>query len=1004
VYDQLDPEEAARIDAICDQFEQAWKKTKSGGPVPRLASFLGLDDRTNRDVLSQELNALDKACRERYGVAVDAGEAAGNEVIADTRPLAQETDVPPNRSANWPKIPGLELLGILGSGGMGVVFKARQTTLDRVVAVKLLRDDYRVDSEQRERFLREARAVARLRHPHLVQVYEFGEVPDAGGVVSHPYLVLEYISGGNVADVLRGTPQPPKEAARLVETLAEAVHYAHQEGVVHRDLKPANVLLQRLQGNADEPTESIGNPRTTSIQSLTHDLCAKLTDFGLAKFLTGSDLTRTMTLLGTPSYMAPEQAAGKSDQITIAVDIYGLGAILYEMLTGRPPFVADTVDATLRLVREDEPVPPRRLQPTVPRDLETICLKCLRKEPGRRYATAQEIADDLRRFLRGEPVRARPVGSIERIAVWCRRKPVVAGLITALMLVFLAGSAGVIWQWQRATNNAADANKNAIAYARERDIARQETERAEHHLRIVRERVDQLNRLGRVLLRQPGQYRTGQAVLEEALAFYRELLPDEGNDPAVRRAAAQLYHQSADIYRTLGQANKAAEAFQLQANLLASLVKDEPANRDLRLDLADSHRYRGNELITIGKSVEAREAYNQAIKLHEGLLNEVPDNAAYQVALANTLLNSSNLLWREGQAAALESTYLRILELGRAAVRGAPNNHRFKAELALELIGQGLFFMDNARNSEAEAAFREALDIHQKLLAGGQLKGYIEGYVARNLDCLGRLLAATGQTREAETSFRAAVNLLDQQVKDLPESAYPRAQLASALAALADLLKEPDRRPEVEQIRRRVIQLYEPLRVASSDIPDVRGNLAKSYLDLVRLLWELGRQSEAAEPYRKARELDPQDASVNNELAWFLATCPEPRLRDAALAVQLSTRAIAAAPQSGNFRNTLGVAHYRNGDDKAAIAELETSMKLRAGGDASDWFFLSMAHWRSGNHEKARTFFDRAVQWMDKYKPHDDELRRFRSEAEAMVANKGVGSKPARHEIFVMNY
>ena len=357
---------------------------------------------------------------------------------------------------------------------------------------------------------------------------------------------------------------------------------------------------------------------------LTADLCAKVTDFGLAKFLAGGDLTHSGDVLGTPSYMAPEQAAGKSAPITAAVDVYGLGAILYEALTGRPPFAAATVDATLGLVRQDEPVPPRRLQPTVPRDLETICLKCLRKEAGRRYATAQDLADDLRRFQAGEPVRARPVGTAERVIVWCRRKPGFAGLLAALVLVFLAGSSGVLWQWQRAARNAAEAQQNAAAFRRERDTARQEKARAEHHLRIVRDRVDRLNRLGSDLLRRPGQYRTGQAVLEEALAFYQELLPDEGNDPRVRREAAQLFGQVAEIHHTLDQAAKAAEAWGRQASLLTSLLEEEPASKALRMELADSHRWRGNALRDLGKAREAREAYDQAARLQEALAARVP--------------------------------------------------------------------------------------------------------------------------------------------------------------------------------------------------------------------------------------------------------------------------------------------------------------------------------------------------------------------------------------------
>jgi serine/threonine protein kinase len=988
-YEQLTPEEAAHIDAVCDCFERVWKDVKAGGAVPRLASYVGHSHGAARAVLFQELTALDRACRERYGLAVCADESrdVGAKVVAvpATR-RRNRADVPAVRPVDWPKFPGLELVGVLGHGGMGVVFKARQATLDRDVAVKFLRDDHRADPGRRERFLQEAWAVARLRHPHLVQVYEFGEVPTAGGAMSQPYLVLEYMPEGSLADLLRGAPQPPKEAARLIETLAGAIHYAHQQGIIHRDLKPANILLQRAEVEAEGPAEGVRGPRASSPRPLTADFCAKVTDFGLAKFRAGSDLTQSGEVLGTPSYMAPEQAAGKSVPITAAVDVYGLGAVLYEVLTGRPPFAAATPDATLGQVRQDEPVPPRRLQPTVPRDLEIVCLKCLRKEAGRRYATALDLADDLRRFRAGEPIRARPVGTLERLVGWCRRQPRVAGLLAALVLVLLTGSAGVLWQWQRASRNAADAEQNAAAFRRQRDMARQEKERAEHHLQRVRARVDRLRGLGGDLLHRPGQYRTGQAVLEQALAFYQDMLPEEGNDPRVRREAAQLFQQVATIHHTLGHVGKAAEARGHLVNLLTSLLAEEPANTALRIELANSQRWLGNALRDLSKPREAREAYDQAARFYEELLRESPDKASYQAALANTLLNMTTLLSHRDQAKELEPLYHRILELDRAAVRAAPSYPRFHAELALALEAQGLFLLDTGRASQAEAAVREALAIHQRLLTAGHLKGYIERYVARNFVDLGRILAAAGRAEEAEQSYRKAVNLLNPLVEGFPESALARSELAETLAGLADLLQDPDRRPEIEEIYRRVICHYETLQAGFPEIPHYRLRLVQSYLKLIGLLCELGRQAEAAEPYRKAVELDSEDPAVNNELAWFLATSPEPGLRDAARAVRLAKKAVAAQPQCGAYRNTLAVAHYRNGDDKAAVAELERAMRRRTGGDSFDWFFLAMAHWHLGDQDQARTWFDRAVQWMDRHKPHDDELRRFRAEAEAMLA------------------
>jgi tetratricopeptide (TPR) repeat protein len=981
-YDQVSPEAAAHIDAVCDRFEQAWKAVPGGAAVPNLSTFLDDCPEAERRVLNRELTALDHACRQRYGAPLrlqdNQDQTAAAEALARTR-LAPDSPLGfPIGRANYPSLPGLEILEFLGTGGMGVVFKARQPTLDREVAVKMLRDPHLGGSELRERFLQEARAVARLRHPHLVQLYEFGEAPLAGGTTSQPYLVLEYVSGGNLADRMHGLPQSPREAARLVETLAHAIHYAHQQGVIHRDLKPTNVLLHRAPAQGEGQAEEGRGPRDSHPRPLSADVCAKITDFGLAKFLAGSDLTHSGDVLGTPSYMAPEQAAGRP--VTSAVDIYGLGAILYEALTGRPPFSAATVEATLGLVRRDEPVPPRRLQPTVPRDLETICLKCLRKEPGRRYGSAQDLADDLQQFRAGEPIRARPVGAGERIVVWCRRKPAIAGLLAALMLVFLTGSFGVLWQWHRASHNAADA-------LRERDAALQAQERAERRLQMVRDRVDRLNQLGHDLLLRPGQWRTGKEVLEEALAFYQKMLPEESNDPRMRREAAELYRQVASIHLTLGKAGKAAEAYGQEARLLIRLLKEEPDSKDLRYALAHSHRWRGNVLRDMARDREAREEYDLAAGLQKELLRESPNEARYQMALANTLLNTATLLSSRDHAEELELLYRRAVKLDRAAVGTGAENPEHSAELALALGDQGMFFLDMGRPSQATAAVTESLKIYQKLLADGLMKGSRQRYAARAYFNLGRVLAATGQAPEAEKSYQKAVNLLDPLVKELPDWPIQRAELAATLAGLADLYKDLGRPYEAEELLGQAIAHYEKVKDDCAEDPHYRRNLVLSYLELVSLLWQLDRQSEAAEPFRKALELDADDPAVNKALAWFLATTPEPRLRDAAQAVRLAKKAVTARPKSADCRTTLGVAHYRNGDNKAAVVELEKALTLRASGSRKA-FFLAMAYWRLGNRDQAQTWFDQAVQWMDRHKPHD-ELRRFRAEAEALLAKGG---------------
>jgi serine/threonine-protein kinase len=299
---------------------------------------------------------------------------------------------------------------------MGVVYRARHLRLNRPVALKMLLAGAYAEPAERERLQREAQAVAALGHPNIVQVH------DVGDVEGRPYFTMELVEGGDLAEQIRGVPQPARQAAALVATLAEAIQAAHQSGIVHRDLKPGNILLTR-------------------------DGTPKVTDFGLARRLeVGGGLTLTGVPVGTPSYMAPEQVRGERRATGPATDVYALGAILYELLTGRPPFRAESGAATLQQVLTDEPVAPARLNPRVPRDLTTICLKCLSKEPQRRYASAAALAEDLHRFLRGEPIAARPAGLLERLARWARRRPAAAALLAVTLLVATAvlGAAGAL--------------------------------------------------------------------------------------------------------------------------------------------------------------------------------------------------------------------------------------------------------------------------------------------------------------------------------------------------------------------------------------------------------------------------------------------------------------------------------------------------------------------------------------------------------------------------------
>jgi WD40 repeat protein/tRNA A-37 threonylcarbamoyl transferase component Bud32 len=469
------PPTSDAIDVACTRFEAAWLAVPNGGLRPGIEDHLGAVAEAERPALLAELILLDLYYRLRAGepprpedyqgrfpaLSVRwlerkirheeaAAGLANGQPAAPTRmgvgvegePESREGEPSPDPQAEGSlRVPGYEVLGVLGRGGMGVVYKARQCGLNRVVALKMILHAEHAGNDDRQRFQAEAEAVARLQHPNIVQIHEVGQHQGL------PYFSLEFCPGGSLEDRLDGTPWESKRAAQLIETLARAIHAAHHKGLVHRDLKPANVLLTA----DDEP---------------------KITDFGLVKHIDAVRQTRTNAVLGTPSYMAPEQAPGKKE-IGPAADVYALGAILYELLTGRPPFKAAHWMDTLVQVVADEPVPVRRLQPKTPRDLETICLKCLEKDPRKRYGSAALLAEDLRRFQVGEAVHARPLGVLDRSWRWCRRNPAVAGLLAALLGVMTLGVVVSTLFGFHANNKAVEAAAQATNAKRQTGLARE---------------------------------------------------------------------------------------------------------------------------------------------------------------------------------------------------------------------------------------------------------------------------------------------------------------------------------------------------------------------------------------------------------------------------------------------------------------------------------------------------------------------------------------------------
>jgi len=427
-------------------------------------------------------------------------------------------------------IEGYEILSELGRGGMAIVFKARQLALNRLVALKMvLAGDFR-QPEFYVRFQMEAEAVARLQHPNIIQIFDYSTISGMfPGESQCPYIAFEYVAGGNLSNRIGGLPQEPHSAARIVEILADAVQYAHRCGIIHRDLKPSNVLL-------------------------TADGIPKISDFGLAKLLDEGDvragLTAANTVLGTPEYMSPEQTSPNC-RISHSTDIYALGVILYELLTGRRPFEGSSVLETVKLVCTQDPVRPRVLQPKVPRDLETICLKCLRKEPRHRYSTAMALADDLRRFQSGQPIAARPIGVFGRSWKWARRHRSLAALLFFTMALVVFGLPGVTFLWISADQaksdaivkeRAADAAKNSAlrnlgVAVRARNEARKL--RLESQLREARLALDQ-----GLALCQQGQVDRGLSWLVRSLELHEPFM-DAAVDRAIRANLADWSQQIA---------------------------------------------------------------------------------------------------------------------------------------------------------------------------------------------------------------------------------------------------------------------------------------------------------------------------------------------------------------------------------------------------------------------------------------------------------------------------
>jgi tetratricopeptide (TPR) repeat protein/tRNA A-37 threonylcarbamoyl transferase component Bud32 len=727
-----------------------------------------------------------------------------------------------------------ELLEEIGRGGMGVVYKARDRKLNRLVALKMIRAGSQADAEQVMRFLTEAEAVAQLQHANIVPIFEVGR---CNGL---PYFTLELIGGGSLAHKLRGGPLSAATAARLLEQLAQGIHAAHQRGIVHRDLKPDNVLL------AED-----GTP--------------KITDFGLAKRVeVGDGLTVTGAIMGTPSYMAPEQALGKtkSKEVGPPADIYALGAILYEMLTGRPPFRAESTLDTLQQVLNQEPVPPTRLQPRVSRDLETICLKCLRKEPGQRYASALALSEDLQRFAAGKPILARPIGRLRRLARWARRAPLAAALLGAFLMALASGltAAGVLW-WR------AEANLSE---------ARRQYSRAEESARDARAAVEQmLSEVGEERLKNiPEMEPVRRALLEKAAVFYEKFLQERGDDPAVREEAARSYGRVGLINQQLGHLQESEAAYQQSIALKRQLVEGSPDEPRYRQSLAATYFSGLGHLYLHSQQYDKAEAPLRAgLEILESLTAEYPLVAEYQIDLADCYNNLASLYLEMRQLDRAEKAHRESLTMRDQLARTHPGDAGYQDKVAGSHNNLGLVYRDLGRFDEAETALHDALAIWNILVRNHpRTLSYQEalGLCHQNLGWL--YLHYLSQPSKAARALQDSLKVRERLAREHPALIDYQGNLAQTYQALAMAYGRLGQPAKVEETHLKVLQIMENPPLEWPDVPKYRYQLANTYHSLAWHYQAAGKMDKAEQFYDKSLVLRRQLAEEHPRAVEYLRT------------------------------------------------------------------------------------------------------------------------------------
>ena len=910
--------ESKRLEQILEQFESAWLS----GQKPVIDSYLSSADVEPRSLLVELVHA-DLECRLKAGerVRVETYLEKYAELAKD-RPTALRlisaeyevrrrhepgllldeylqrfpqfrADLPetlPGPHARAPEKPGhdganrvgkFELLEQVGEGAFGTVYRARDTELNRIVAVKLPRADRSHSTADAEKFLREARNAAQLTHPSIVPVYEVGH--DA----AVPYIVSAYIEGVTLADALLREHLDYTQTARVMAQVADALDHAHRQGVVHRDLKPSNIMLGRIEGvgaresgvGSPESETPTRDPRFPTPNSRLPSSTAFVMDFGLARRDDGEIRTTVDGMvLGTPAYMSPEQARGENNRVKGRSDQYALGVILYELLTGEVPF-RGAARMVLQQILNEEPKSPRKMDDKIPRDLETIALKCMAKEQSRRYPTSGELAADLRRFTEGVPILARPVGRLERGWRWAKRNPRVAGLSAAVVLLLFLGAVGATVASFIINAKKTEAEHNKIAADNSKTAAEHSAELARQHLELTLESMHKLvHEVQNQLKDQPALHPLRERLLRDALTGLQRVAAAT-SEIDVDGGLVSAHEKLGDIFLEAGHPVEARQQYEKAAAFADRQSSAAPSARWGRFSLPVANSKLGRACLRLGDIPAATTYCQKAVTLAEQAARENPGSLNDVLTVADCEYWLGQVEMQRGDIKSAVENFERSAGriLGLKVAWQQTTDVKMQLAEIYEMLGEAKFRL--GLYGEAGAAFEKSKKVHQEAADAQPQNMDVRYRLAIDFAKLGNVALLNKDFAAAETALRASLAYYEEVASTAPKNSLAQANLAMAYGRLGEFYFEKRDWSSAHEQFRKVLAPMEAFASAYPDDRILKRNRAISYFKLAVANREMGASEDARKFREKAlNDLEalvkqsPGDASLRIDQANILRT------------------------------------------------------------------------------------------------------------------------------------